>query len=253
MTSIEIKKNKKIDLDIPEFCCDNNPLGEHLTKYDMLQQLNGFKFTGIIGKPGMGKTSMMVSWLQSKGKNKVFRKVFENLLVVMPTSSRKSMKKNIFEKHTAEKMWDELDLSSITTIYERLLASSAENDKTLLILDDVGASLKNNDIQTLLRKIIYNRRHLKVHIIMLLQSYLSCPKEVRKLFNNIFIFKPSKVEFENLFDELFETKKDLAVEIMKIAYEKPHDYLMINVENQRLFKGFDELIIHEKEEEENNL
>ena len=45
---------------------------------------------------------------------------------------------------------------------------------------------------------------------MLMQSFLSCPKEIRKLLNNVFLFKPSKVEFENLFDELFEIDKDLS-------------------------------------------
>jgi KaiC/GvpD/RAD55 family RecA-like ATPase len=247
--SIEIKHNKKMDLEIPEFNCDNNPLGKHLLKYDMLQNLNGYKFTGIIGKPGSGKTSLLISFLTGKKDKKVFRKVFDHILLVMPSTSRGSMKKNIFEKHPADKMFEELDASAINNIHERLLKSSAEKEKTLLILDDVGASMKNNDIQTILRKIIYNRRHLKCHIVILLQSYLSCPKEVRKLLNNIFIFKPSKVEFENLFDELFETKKDGAHDIMKIAYDEPHAYLMLNVENQRMFRGFDEIVIHDEEDE----
>jgi len=46
--------------------------------------------------------------------------------------------------------------------------------------------------------------------MILLQSYLSLEKEIRKLFNNVIMFKPSKVEFENLFNELFETKKEYA-------------------------------------------
>jgi hypothetical protein len=60
------------------------------------------------------------------------------------------------------------------------------------------------------------------------------------------MFKPSKIEFENLFTELFETEKDRALEIMKLVYDKPHQYLMMNVENQKLYKGFDEIIIHDK-------
>lgn len=243
--SIEIKKNKKIDLDIPSFSCDNNPLGEHLCKYDMLQNLNGYKFTGIIGKPASGKTSLLISFLTGKKDKKVFRKVFNNVVVVMPSSSRNSLNNNIFEKHHPEKMFEEMDFETIETIYNNLLSSSAEGENTLLILDDVGASMKANYIQTVLRKIIYNRRHLKCHIVCLLQSFVSIPKEVRKLFNNVFMFKPSKVEFENLFDELFETKKDLALEIMSIVYDKPHQYLMLNVETQRLYKGFDEIIYKE--------
>ena len=60
----------------------------------------------------------------------------------------------------------------------------------------------------MLRQIFFNRRHLKVHIIMLMQSFLSCPKDIRKLLNNVILLKPSKFEFENLFDELLEIDKD---------------------------------------------
>ena len=82
---------------------------------------------------------------------------------------------------------------------------------------------------------------------MLLQSFLSCPREVRKLCNNVIMWKPSKIEFITLFDELFETSKDDAMDLMRYAFTKPHDYLFLNVDNQRLFKDFDELIIKNKD------
>ena len=78
-----------------------------------------------------------------------------------------------------------------------LLSSSEEKETSLLILDDVGAVLKNVEIGKKLRQIIYMRRHLKCHIVILLQSFLSIPKEVRKVITNYFMFKPSKAEFGN--------------------------------------------------------
>jgi len=242
MSALELKKNKKLQLKIPEFSCDDNPLGDHLAKYEMLQNLNCFGFTGLIGRPGSGKTSLLISFLTGKGKEKIFRKVFDNVLLVMPSSSRNSIKKNPFEKHPEEKMFEDLDYETINEIYDRLKTSSEQQETTLLILDDVGASLKNLEIQQIFRKIIYNRRHLKVHVIVLLQSFLSVPKEIRKIFNNIIMFKPSKVEFQNLFDELFETKKDQAINVMKLVYDKPHQYLFLNVESQKMYKDFDEII-----------
>jgi hypothetical protein len=139
-------------------------------------------------------------------------------------------------------MFEDLTFESISNIYGKLKASSEANEKTLLILDDIGASLKNTDIQKLFRKIIYNRRHLKVHVFVLLQSYLSVPKEIRKIFTNLIIFKPSKVEFQNLFDELFETKREQAIDVMNITYDKPHEYLFLNVESQKMYKNFDEIL-----------
>ena len=247
--SISIKKNKALTLDIPEFNCDNNPLGEHLNKYEMLSHLNSFSFTAIIGKPGSGKTSLLVSFLTGKGKKKIFRKIFDHIQLVMPSSSRSSMKKNIFKDHSPDKTYEELNFESINKIYDSLKSASEEKQTTLLILDDVGAVLKNAEIAKKLRQIIYNRRHLKTHIVILLQSYLSIPKEVRKLITNCFMFKPSKVEFANFCEELFETKKDMALELMKVAYENPqdHPYIMLNVETQKMYRNFDEIIIHENE------
>jgi hypothetical protein len=161
----------------------------------------------------------------------------------MPQTSIQSMKKNIFKNNEPSKMFNELDLETINTIYQNLENASTEGENSILIMDDIGANLKNNEIQKIFRKIVYNRRHLKVKVVILVQSFLSLPKEIRKLLNNIFMFKPSKVEFENLFDELFETNKDLAIDIMNIGYEKPHDYLMLNVDTQKIYKGFDEIVI----------
>jgi DNA replication protein DnaC len=236
---IQIKKNKRLKLEMPVFTCDDG-INENLNKYDMLSHFNKYNFTGVIGKPGSGKTSLIMSWLTSK---KVFKKMFHHVLVVMPSSSIQSMKKNPFKNHDEDKMFQQLDLDSISTIYNKLEESSAEKQSTLLIMDDIGASLKNNSIKNTLRKIIYNRRHLKVSIIVLLQSYLSLEKEIRKLFNNVIMFKPSRVEFENLTDELFEMHKDLALDIMNIAFDEPHNYIMLNVDSQKMYKGYDEIEI----------
>ena len=126
------------------------------------------------------------------------------------------------------------------------MSSSEEKGTSLLILDDIDAVLKYVDIGKKLRQIVYNRRHLKCHIVVLLQSYLSISKNVRKLITNCFMFKPSEVEFENFCEELFETKKDMALEIMKVAYSetKDHPYIMLNVETLKMYRKFDEIILH---------
>ena len=76
---------------------------------------------------------------------------------------------------------------------------------------------------------------------MLCQSYLSIPREIRKLVNNIIMFKPSKVEFENFIHELFERKKDSIIDLLQL-YQGKGDYLFLNVDTQRIYKKFDEII-----------
>jgi ASC-1-like (ASCH) protein len=164
----------------------------------------------------------------------------------MPTCSRESMKKNPFKNHHQEKMFDELTHGTINNIYNQLLTNSENKETSMLILDDVGASLKDPSIATILRKIIFNRRHLKVHIIVMLQSYMSFAKEIRKLFSNIIIFKPSKTEFENLMNEMFEMHKEKALNLLQYIFTDPHDYLFLNVDSQKMYKNFDEIIIPDK-------
>jgi KaiC/GvpD/RAD55 family RecA-like ATPase len=237
---------KKLNLTSPEFTCDGD-LAPHLKNIEMLSHLNGYYFSGIIGRPGSGKTSLLISLLTGKKKeDKVFRKVFDHILVVMPTCSRESMKHNIFQHHDKDKMYNSLTHASLNDIYEKLQASTAEKESTLLILDDVGASLKIPEVQKLLREIIYNRRHLKVHIIILLQSFMSCPKEVRSMMSNIIIFKPSKNEFEHLSNEVLQMDHHEALELMNYAFISKHDYLFINESTKKIYKNFDEIIIPEK-------
>ena len=236
---LKIIKIKAVNLDIPQFLCDDG-INPKLSKYSMLSHFNKYCFTALIGKPGSGKTSLLISWLLNKN---IFKKMFHHVIIIMPSCSIGSIKKNPFKDHPEDKIYNELTLENITKILERIHASSKEGESTLLIMDDVGASLKNNSIRKCLRELIYNRRHLKCSIICLLQSYLSLEKEIRKLFNNIIMFKPSKVEFQNLFDELFEMDKHLAMDIMELAYDKPHNYLMLNVDNQKIYKNFDEIEI----------
>ena len=52
----------------------------------------------------------------------------------------------------------------------------------------------------------------------------------------------------NFTEELFERKKDKAIEIMNFAYREKHDYIFLNVENQKMYRNFDEIIMHDDDE-----
>ena len=79
--------------------------------------------------------------LTGKKNDKVFRKVFNSIILVMPTTGRQWMKNNIFKKLVSERMFDDLSSPTINEIHAKLLISSEKNKLTLLILDDVGAML----------------------------------------------------------------------------------------------------------------
>jgi DNA replication protein DnaC len=58
--SISIKKNIKPTFENVEMLCDK-PLSKSLSKYDLTKFFNCFSTNFLIGKPGSGKTTLMIS------------------------------------------------------------------------------------------------------------------------------------------------------------------------------------------------
>ena len=91
-----------------------------------------------------------------------------------------------------------------------------------------------------------NRRHLSCSIIFLVQTWYSIEKDIRKLFSNIFCFRVSKQELQTIFDEVVESKSKYINDISRLVFDEKYKYLFINVPTQRLFDGFNEIIINEE-------
>lgn len=246
MNDFQLIKNDEIHLKIPKFTCDDNIVGKHLNWHPMLNLLNCFGFLCIIGRPRSGKTSLAISFLTQKDP-KIYRKTHEHVLIVMPSNSIHSLTTNPFETLPDENFYDELSGEAITNIYEKLNKYSQKDEKTILFIDDQTACLKNKNVMVLLKKIIYNRRHLKCNILITAQSYMNIPLDIRKNIENLIMFKPAKKEMEALFDENVEAHKDKFYPMLKFVYDEPHNFLFLNVPTQRLFKNKDEIILPEEE------
>jgi len=231
---ISIKENDKPKLKVCEMICDVK-LHAKLDKYELTQFLNNHSTTLMIGKPKSGKTSLLYSFLKSK---ELLRNVYDKIFLFQPSQSRASMKDKIFDNIPDEQKFEELNLENLNDVETNL-----DEGSNIIIFDDQTAYLKDNEIQKKLKEFVYNRRHKHLSIIFLVQSWLSVPKDIRKLFTNIFVFKVSKNEMEQIFDEVVELPKQYILPLMKLTYDKPHQYLFINTDSQRLFKGFDEIII----------
>jgi hypothetical protein len=247
---IRIKKNDEIPLDIPQFSCDNDAVGTHMNEHSVTELMNVYGFLCVIGRPGSGKTSLTISLITQKNP-KIYRKTHHHILVLMPQNSISSLKKNPFKVLPEENFYNELNESSITDIYNRIDSYSKDGEKTLLFIDDMTADLKKSkNIELILKRIIYNRRHLKCNVIITAQSYVNIPLDIRKCISNCILFKPPKKEMEVLFSELVESKKEIFDDIMRMAYDKKHNFLFINVPSQRMFKNWDELIFKSDEDDE---
>lgn len=245
---ITIKKNKDISLNIPKFSCDDNAVGPHLNEHPLLQLLNVYGFLCVIGRPGSGKTSLTVALLTQKSP-KIYRKTHHHIIIIMPAQSIASMHKDPFKG--LDHIYHELTDNIINEIYGKIEGWSAENEKTILYIDDMTADLKKSvTIRDTLKKLIYNRRHLKTNLIITAQSYVNIPLDVRKNIGNLIMFKPPKKEMQLVFEELIETKKDIFEDIMKFTYDTKHNFLFVNKESGRMFKNWDELIIKDMDDME---
>ena len=232
---ISLKKNPSPELKVCPMHCDVK-LHEKLDDYELTKFLNTHSTNLLLGRMGSGKTNLLYSFFKSK---RLLNKVFEKIIIFQPASSRASMRDKIFEQLPDAQKFDEMTLANL----ESAESQFDEDGNNCLLIDDMGASLKNKDIKKKLKEMIMNRRHKHLTIWFLCQTWFSIEKDIRKLFSNLFIFKVSKKELETIFDEIIERDKELVLPISKLVYDKPYQFLFVNVDTGRMFKNFDEILI----------
>lgn len=193
--------------------------------------MQGFRFICVVGNSGSGKTSLLVSLLTDRN---ILKKCFNNVVVAIPETSRRSMKKDPFEDLDPAKQFE--NLQEIERIYDMLNFYSSENETTLLLIDDCQADLKDTYIANVLNKIKANRRHLKTTIIILLQTFNKLPLSSRKLLNLLITFRPSKKEWNSI-SELIEYDQDITNNIFKLCFPMEdtdkHHWVLLDIQHQK--------------------
>jgi len=234
---LRIKENDKPPLSVCQMVCDGG-INEKLNQYELTKFLNCHSCNLVVGRPGSGKTSMLYSFFKSP---KILRKCYHTIYLFQPSHSRGSMKDPLFDKLPDEQKFDELTYGSLASVLDQIRAAPPSENKCI-IFDDMTAYLKSNDTLQLFKELVFNRRHLRVSIYFLVQTWYSVPRDIRKCFTNLFVFRVSKSELQTIFDEVVEQRKEMVVPISQLVWDKPHQFLFINTDSNRLFKGFDEIV-----------
>jgi hypothetical protein len=238
---LSILEREKPHLAKTEMLCDMD-LHKKLNKYELTKFLNKHSANLLCGRAGSGKTSLLFSMFKSPD---IFKKVFHNIFLFQPFASASSVKNNIFDAIPDDQKFNELTEDTLSGVMD-IVRNEDKKFNNCIIFDDMTAYLKHGEVEKLLKELIFNRRHYRCSVFFLVQSYISVPLQIRKLFSNLFIFKVSKKELETIRDEILETiPKDCVGDLAKLVFDKPHEYLFINADSQRLFKKFDEIIIHD--------
>ena len=134
MEIVEIENPKPLHLKPPAFVCDTK-LGEHV--YDQFPNLHSFIV--LVGSARSGKSSLLINMFTNKN---IYYKVFDHVVVCMPTHSINSMKENIFSDLPNEQVYNELNQEPLENIINQISGWSNDDDNTVIIIDDCTSSLK---------------------------------------------------------------------------------------------------------------
>jgi hypothetical protein len=194
---------------------------------------------GIIGSAGSGKTSLLVNFLTNKD---MYEKAFDHVHLICPKSSLKSLKDDIWEGHPADKMHNVLNFGVLDTIEKACKERSTEKPRpktTLMIIDDMTVFLKQKDVDEKLRGLVYNRRHIYLSIMILVQSYNAMPLALRKTLSHFFLFRPrNKREAEAIWEELMFVPKTTGAALLRFTFRDKYDFLMGNCSTGQMYRNF---------------
>jgi len=242
MSIKEVENENKFDIKKYKYTCDDidekipDPLPKHFRWFMLL-----------IGKPASGKTTF---WLNLVCR--YYKKKFHRIFVFSP--SLKTLDKNPLDKLPDDQKYDELTYANLSEVLEKVKDSG---ERTLIVMDDVQNDIKNNggkgeNLETLMKKLIMNRRHIagkggSISIIITSQVYnIGIPLSIRKQADTIFFWSSkNQKEKDTLWEEVMSfIPRDKMEKIFRYVFNDLHDFLMIKLNDKPsefLYKNWNRL------------
>jgi len=211
---------------------------------DGIPNRNGFIWA-LNGSGGSGKSSLMLNFFKS---GHLYRNKFNNIFYICPMASFLSVEDHPFSEHEEGRVFHELTEDVLESIYDELKIRKTEKEKpeySIVIVDDMADSLKQNDIQKKLNQMLMKARHLQCAFVFLAQAYYYLPKILRKQLTNITIFKPKNAEeWSSIAKELLHMNKDDGNTVYDYVYSEPYSHLDIDTVDNKYYKNFNLLTFH---------
>lgn len=192
-------------------------------------------FQILAGGPGSGKTSLINVLMRE------YKGLFEKIYFL--TGSIQTLPEPFLNKFNSKRVFTEINTELIEQIYNK---NKETQTPTLLIIDDLIADIdKDKELKKTLKKVIFNRRHVPIYIILITQRWREIPLSLRKADNIFFWNFNDKRESEALFNDAIndiDEKQWKALQKYLIKNnESKHDFLYINKYNNKYYRNFNKL------------
>ncbi len=209
----------------------------------------------ISGSSGSGKTNLLVNLLTKQGKSecgkkmKSYKGMFDHIIMVSPSAH--TIQNKLMDTIPSEQRFDALTPEVFEKV-EELTEDAVEKDMhTLVVLDDVSSELRKKEVESELNKLVKNRRHFNVSLIIISHKITDYGTALRNNSNLIFIFRPkSKREYEMVCGEFMMRPANECKQILDHIYQGKHDFMLIDqsLRNSSQFnfhRNYDKLLIEE--------
>lgn len=237
VTLKKVKNHGKVSIEAMPMSCDAD-----LSKIpDPLPKRNIFFM--LIGKPGSGKTNLMLNLLTLP--NRFYHRKFNKVYVFSPSVHTMKGKLNIPKDQIRE------SLDTFPALYEELLQKKKRNSAhhACIVIDDLTHEFTKQGNVPELIKAAQNRRHAGIALIIITQKLNKVPSEVRAHVSDVaWFFSNSIQEQDTLRKEFCDLKRDEWRSLVRQVFNDPHDFLYIKGD-ARMFKNFDEQILVKKDGE----
>ena len=217
----------------------------------------------VIGSPGSGKTSTIMSLLTSHptkkqpNKQKYMYKLFDNIHLISASLQTlpKSFTKLLPDEKKHNKYSDDLLIDIIDTLQQ------GENENNLIVMDDVIKDLNRSKI---LSKVCLNRRHITqdeeqegnagLAIMIISQKFTLLNLEYRNSVSHFIIFKISNfTEIKRIKEEIcYDLEDNEFNQLTKLAWKDKYSFLFIDLnktKNEKYFIRFDAVKFDDDDED----
>lgn len=210
-----------------------------------LPQQGGFAML-IIGKPRSGKTNLLLNLTTKAHKN--FNRKFDKVYLFSP--SVHTMENDPFELLPDDQKYEVATEQNLMSVLDEIKGTG---EKVLLILDDCISDIRGkgkSEVENLLHRIFFNRRHLagkggSLSIIATSQTYNKIDPKLRKTASQLIFFEnKNKKELDSIFEESILIPKKEFYDVLRYIFDRKYQFMYIDTtlpDYKMIHKNFNQL------------